>query len=158
MTYYPFVKNWRKIKKAINDKRVQDALVKDFNKFTYGRWGQKFTYGQLPAEFESCDWRFGRSGRHPKYWSYVKHAACHWLVNFNLEVAKIVEPEKNWRILTGACHSTVWDGEQTLFDMNFSALDINPNEAFAMANEEELPVGKKLIVYMAEHISKERSS
>lgn len=151
MQYYQFIKNWQKIKPHLNNKKVQEVLVRDMNRYTFGRWKTNFKSGMLPEEVESCDWRWGngRKGRMPAYWAYVKHAACHWLVNFNLELAKSVEPNKKWRILSGACHSTVWDGEETLFDMNFSALGIHPDEAFNMANEEQLPIGKRLIVHYA---------
>ena len=40
----------------------------------------------------------------------MKHAACHWLVNFALELAQLVEPDRKWRIITSDKHSTVWDG------------------------------------------------
>lgn len=155
MKYYPFQKNWKKIKPHLQNKVVKEVLVRDMNRFTFGQWDKKFVAGMLPEEVESCDWRFntGRKGRLPAYWSYVKHAACHWLVNFNLELAKLVEPNKQWRILTSPEHSTVWDGEETLFDMNFSALGVCPNEAFQLANLNELPVGKRTMVYYSEHYS-----
>jgi hypothetical protein len=83
----------------------------------------------------------------------VKHAACHWLVNFNLRLAQLVEPQRPWRILTSDEHSTVWDGDSTLFDFNFLALCIDPESCFSLANEEELPVGKQLKVFLASHFS-----
>ena len=33
-----------------------------------------------------------------------------------------MEPKKEWRIITSRIHSTVWDGEHTLFDLNGLAL------------------------------------
>lgn len=155
MNYYPFTKRWAKIKTHLNNPKVQEVLIRDMNRFTFGCWQREFTAGMLPEEVESCDWRWshGRRGRMPEYWKYVKHAACHWLVNFNLELAKLVEPTKDWRIVTSQSHSTVWDGDQTLFDMNFSALGIDPQEAFDTANKKHLPVGKRMIVYYAEHYS-----
>ena len=86
------------------------------------RWGERFRLGQYPADFESCDWSCGVRGRHPRYFQYVKHGACHWLVNFNLTLAQLVEPKKEWRIVTSLIHSSVWDGEHTLFDLNGLAL------------------------------------
>ena len=67
---------------------------------------------------------------------------CHWLVNFNLRLAMLTEPERLWRIITSGKHSSVWDGEHTLFDLNFLALGIPPDECFEMAYETELPVGR----------------
>ena len=151
MKYYPFVKNWGKIKPHLQNKVVQDILVRDFNRYTFGLCGRSFKRGMVPFDFEGCDWHCERKGRRPEYWNYVKHAACHWLVNFNLELAQLVEPKKKWRIVTSQGHSTVWDGEETLFDMNFSALGVEPDKAFNIANKKHLPIGKRLMVYYAEH-------
>lgn len=154
MKYFPIQKKWAKIKPFINDKEVQKVLVRDFNKFTYGRWHQEFKAGMKPTEFESCDWRCntGKRGRQPEYWDYVKHAACHWLVNFNLKLAMLVEPTKQWRIVTSDNHSTVWDGEDTLFDFNFSALGVDVNEAWTLADQDgrHLKPGKQMRVYYSE--------
>lgn len=147
MRYYPVVKKWKKLKPLIANKVVQEVLVRDFNKYTIGRWGLEFKAGMIPFDFESCDWHCERRGKRPEFWNYVKHAACHWVVNFNLELAKLAEPNKQWRIITSNLHSTVWDGEETLFDFNFSALQVDPNEAFEMANKRQLKIGKQKIVY-----------
>lgn len=147
MQYYPIVKKWSKIKPHIKDDKVQEILVRDFNKYTFGRWGKRFEKGMYPRYFESCDWDMLRRGRRPEFWKYVKHAACHWLVNFNLELAKLVEPQRQWRILTSDKHSTVWDGKDTLFDFNFTALEVDPDEAFEMANKKQLKPGQRMRVY-----------
>jgi hypothetical protein len=157
MRYYPISKKWGKIKPHINSEEVQNVLVADFNKYTYGRWRKKFEAGMTPHEFESCDWWCDHKGRIPQYWQYVKHAACHWLVNFNLELAKKVAPNKKWRIVSSQEHSTVWDGEETLFDFNFLALGVEPNEAFELAKKENnfLKEGERLEVYEAEYYKTE---
>ena len=153
MQYYDLQANWRKVKKHIDSAEVQKILATDFNKFTYGRWRQKFKTGDLPTNFESCDWRCntGRRGRQPAFWDYTKHSACHWLVNFNLRLAQLVEPDRNWRILTSDLHSTTWDGKHLLFDFNFSALGIKPKECFMLANKEELAVGEYLETHFVLH-------
>ena len=123
MKFYPVIKNWsRKICPHLDNPTLQKVLVSDFNKYTTGRWGKRFRIGQYPADFESCDWRWGVRGRPPRYFQYVKHGACHWLINFNLTLAQLAEPKKEWRIVTSLIHSTVWDGEHTLFDLNGLAL------------------------------------
>jgi hypothetical protein len=53
----------------------------------------------------------------------------------------LVMPERPWRIITSVKHSTVWDGEETLFDFNFQAFGIDANECFEMALEKELAPG-----------------
>jgi hypothetical protein len=156
--YYDLKKNWRRVKSHLADKELNDILVNDFNKFTSGRWNQTFTYGDLPYEFESCHWDCDHRGRRPAYWQYVKHSACHWLVNFTLRLAMLVKPERPWRIITSRKHSTVWDGGDTLFDFNFQAFGIDPNECFELAFEEKLKPGKYLRVYFAEHHSVRRAA
>ena len=153
MKYYDLKKNWHRVKPHLADEKLNDILVRDFNKFTFGRWGRKFTYGDLPCEFESCDWDIYHRGRRPAFWQYVKHSACHWLVNFNLRLAMLVQPKKPWRIISSEDHSTVWDGDDTLFDFNFQAFGIDPNECFDCAFEDELRPAEHLPVYRAEHFS-----
>jgi hypothetical protein len=155
INYYNPVKNWRKIKRHLA--KAEPILVRDFNKFTIGRWRQPFRKGQVPRMFESCDWDIGHKGRSPEYWNYVKHSACHWLVNHNLILAQSVEPNRPWRILTSEGHSTVFDGETTLFDLNFRALGVPAEESYRIATQgrraRELPPGKFLRVYRAQHCS-----
>jgi hypothetical protein len=110
MQYYDLKKNWRRVRRHINDERVQEILVRDFNKYTFGRWGQEFKAGHFPTEWESCDWQCEHKGKPPAFWQYTNHAACHWLVNFALTLAQLVEPQRPWRIITSREHSTVWDG------------------------------------------------
>ena len=64
-------------------------------------------------------------------------------------------PKREWRVLTSEKHSTVYDGEDMLFDFNFLALGIPADEAYQMAREdgEELKVGKHLKLHYAEHYS-----
>ena len=81
MKYYNLSKNWRKVRPHLDNPRVAETLVRDFNKYTCGRWRERFTAGRYPCEFESCDWRFERRGRPPHFWRYVKHTACHWLLS-----------------------------------------------------------------------------
>jgi hypothetical protein len=150
--YYDLTKNWSKVRRHLNDKELNDILVLDFNKFTYGTWRQKFIHGQYPTDFETCDWQCERKGRIPAYWKYTKHAACHWLVNFTLKLAMLVMPNQPWRIITSAKHSTVWNGGDLIFDFNFQAFGISPSECFEDAFEgEQLAVGEYLKCYMAEH-------
>ena len=149
--YYDLKKNWRRVRPHLADKELNDILVRDFNKYTFGRWGEEFTHGCLPCEFECCDWDQVKRGRRPAFWNYTKHSACHWLVNFNLRLAMLVMPDRAWRIITSAKHSTVWDGDELIFDFNFQAFGVDPNECFDLAFHEELPPGKYKRVYWAAH-------
>jgi hypothetical protein len=148
MQYYDPVKNWRRIKPHLPAARP--VLERDFNKFLWGRWRARLTDSRpYPADHESCDWRFERVGRHPQFWRYVKHSACHWLVNHGLALAQLVEPDEEWRIVSTQKHSTVWDGGHILFDFNFLALQVPANEAFRLAGgpRRALPVGQECKCY-----------
>ena len=151
MKYYDLKTNWRKVKRHIDRPEVQEVLVRDFNRFTWGRWRQKFMPGQVPTEFKSCDWQLEHKGRRPAFWQYTKHAACHWLVNFTLRLAERVEPQHEWQIITSDEHSTVWDGKDLLFDFNFQAMGILPAECYRLARELELPPGEFIEVHWADH-------
>ena len=142
MRYYDFRRHWTKrILPHLSDPKLNAILFRDFNKLTQGRWHLRFQPGDLPAKFDACCWRGEHRPPHPRYWAYVAHAACHSLVNFALKLATLAEPQRPWRILTSDRHSTVWDGHFTLFDLNYSALRVDPTECFQLAHHTELPPG-----------------
>lgn len=134
MKYYPVVKNWRKIKPHLADDELNRILIRDFNKFTYGINKERFVKGMLPCEVDGGDWRLFRKGRPPEYHKYVKHAACHWIVNFLLRLARLVEPDRDWVIITYDAHSTVWDKKDTLFDFNFLAFGVSADDCYKASN------------------------
>ena len=144
--YYDLKKNWRKVKRHLNDPALNDILVEDFNKFTLGVWNEPFRHGQHPADFETYHWwpdkyddpKFRRCA----YMKYVTLGATHWLANFALRLAMLVEPAREWRIITSDEHSTVWDGRDTLFEFNFQALGIRPEKCFFRACDDELSPGE----------------
>ena len=92
----------------------------------------------------------------PAFWDFVCHAACHWLVDLNLYVARSAYPKEPWRILTVSTgknnHSTVWNGDlkfPLLFDANYSALGVSPKEALETAwIGRELRIGEYLKGYL----------
>lgn len=117
----------------LTDKRLNEILVRDFNRYTMGLWAKPFAPGMFPEDIENCDWRCGHRGPYPRFWRYVKHAACHWIVNFALRLAELSEPNKRWRIVAGDKHSTVWDGSKVLFEFNYQALGVTPEECWENA-------------------------
>jgi hypothetical protein len=157
MRYYDLRgRSWtKKVQPHLDDPELNRILIRDFNKFTFGRWEQKFEPGMIPREFESCDWDMSIPGRRPRFWMFVKHAACHWLCGFTLKLAMLVEPSKPWRIITSDEHSTVWDRGEVLFDFNYNAMKICPDDCFKAArhgaNAEE--PGEYLELNFAEHYS-----
>jgi hypothetical protein len=156
MRYYDLKAKWRKVRPHLANEELNKILVRDFNKYTQGHWNKPFQEGKYPRDYENADWSWEHKGREPAYWRYVKHAACHWLVNFTLKLAMLVEPARPWRIITSDLHSTVWDGEETLFDFNYQAMGISPDECFARARHKELPPGKLRKCNFAQHYSIEQ--
>jgi hypothetical protein len=154
MKYYDLKRNWTKnIVPHLSNEDLNATLVRDFNKYTIGNWGTPFKQGMHPRAFETCDWDINHRGKKPAFWRYVKHAACHWLVNFTLKLAMLVLPRRKWRIVTSDEHSTVWDGKDTIFDFNFQAMGITANECYEAATAQgsrELAPGKLLRVYYAD--------
>jgi hypothetical protein len=144
--YYDLKKHWRKVKRHLSDPVLNDVLVEDFNKFTFGHRNEPFRHGDYPAEFETCQWWPDKYDdpkfRFCAYMKYVKHSACHWLVNFALRLAVLVEPNREWRIITSDEHSTVWDGRDTLFEFNWQAFGIPAEECFRSTYDEELRPGE----------------
>jgi hypothetical protein len=64
----------------------------------------------------------------------------------------LAAPDRGWRIIRSPKHSSVWDGEETLFDFNGQALFKDADLAFDHAFEEEFPPGAYRATYFAEHI------
>jgi hypothetical protein len=146
--YYDLVKNWSKIEPHLDDEELNAVLVRDFNIRELGCTGRPFTAGmtpqQLHEEIVQSEEYDPREGDPQPHWKYVKHRACHWIVNFTLRLAKLVEPNREWRILSGDKHSTVWDGERTLFEFNYFTFGITADECYKNASEgdEGIAVGE----------------
>jgi hypothetical protein len=79
MHYYDLQRHWtHRIEPHLSDCVLNAILARDFSRFTQDNWGKPFHPGQFPRDFESCDWWLGHRGPEPRYWRYVRHAACHW--------------------------------------------------------------------------------
>jgi hypothetical protein len=115
MRYWSIREKWRRIKPFLDDPALRAILNRDLRLFR-----PTFRPGQLPRDADGCDWRWHdgegnpRRGRQPAYWDWAVHSGCHFVANFNLRLAQLVEPTTPWRIVTAPTHSTVWDGQETL--------------------------------------------
>src|SRR4051794_33966516 len=66
MLYYKVYRHWTEIiVPHLSDRELDDILVRDFNKFTFGCWGVPFTHGQYPRDFETCGWDWLHNGMNP---------------------------------------------------------------------------------------------
>jgi len=93
LEYYPLRRSWtRKIVPHLQEKKLNAILVRDFNRYTLGMWNIFFRPGMLPEQIDTCDWRLDKRRPYPRYWQYVRHGACHWIVNFALRLAMLAEP------------------------------------------------------------------
>lgn len=161
--YFDFSRHWtKKLNPIIQSPQAQSILQQDFKNYiklkraNYVAWAKqkglpieqnswRFVEGKLPADYDSCDWRYGRL---PLWEQYVCHGACHYIVNTLLHIAMVAYPNKAWRIVTSSLHSTIWDGEQTLFDLNFVTLKVPVHEciedAFMQSDSVMLDYGQYL--------------
>lgn len=152
LRYFDLKKHWtKKVLPHLKNEKLIAVLVEDLDKLAFSRWSKHFTADMVPAQFDSCDWRFNHRGKQPRFWAYASHGKCHWLVNFNLELAKLVMPDRPWRIRTSQAHSTVWDGGNLLFDINFLALGVPPDECFKLASGRSLKIGQRRVTYPLQH-------
>jgi hypothetical protein len=112
---------------CLDDHELRRVLHRDFGLFVIGHYGT-LKGDRLPGDFEAWDKK-----KRPLWWQYVKDLACHYLVNFNLRLAMLAQPDRPWRILTSNLHSTVWDGDKSIFDLNFSAGILTAETTFRLA-------------------------
>ena len=104
-----------------------------------GRYGMPYPSPSrpFPADWEDLagpdedDGRWG--GPEGPYRKYVRNLACYWLCGINLKLATLILPDRPWRIVMSSFHSTVWDGDETLYDMIGQALYGRADKAFAYA-------------------------
>lgn len=138
LRYYDVQKNWRKVKPFIQSAEAARIIKENFFRFDdSGRPFDMYLDGPtLPVDHEDVLWRT-RSGPRPKFWDYVCIGGCHWLAYLNFFLAKKVEPKRAWRIVSSTQHSTVWDGGELLFDMNFLARGVPPEEWLRMAQQDK---------------------
>ena len=127
MKLYDIQKNWNKIKPIIETDECKQIWFRDLVisckrraiEHNYEHHERNYEDYERPMEFDTGDWRFWVQGRPPRYLEYVVQGRCHWVVNMNLYVAMRLMPEKPWRIVAGEDHSTVWYGEDMVFDINY---------------------------------------
>lgn len=141
ITYYPIQLHWRKLAPIFHSKQCEriwrpnmvEYLQQRASDNDYKYIARHFAF---PSDCDSCDWRWDLKRKHPAYFDFVCHSACHWLVDMCLFVAKAAHPEVPWRIVSSNKHSTVWNGDKenpVLFDANFLALDVAPKVAWQLA-------------------------
>jgi hypothetical protein len=146
LRFYDLPRHWTKrVEPHLDDPRLNEILLADFGKYTEQWLRRPFGPGQYPRDFEPFEKHnhLPPRSREPRYWRYAKWAACHYMGNFNLRLAMLAEADRPWRIVTNNYHTTVWDGEQTVFEFQFLALGESVAEVFSRPDENiyTLPVG-----------------
>lgn len=156
--FYPLQKRWRKVgpiyrsrmAAAIWHPNMEAYAAHRAAEYGYDNRLTPWTPELTPSHYDSCSWRWDceRRGPQPGYWAFTCAAACHWLVDLHLWVAQRAEPSRSWHVVTSDLHSTVWDGEETIWDANFMAMGVSATDAIDMANGEPesriLPAGEML--------------
>ncbi len=156
--YFDIQKNWRKLGVLFRSDVARSIWHPCMEEFAQQQAEEhKFPHrpkpdAQFPTDYESCDWRCDRPGKQPAFWDYARHAACHWVADLALFVAKTAYPQTPWRILTARHHTTVWNGSTEapiLFDINFHAMGVTAQEAIKKASKgRELKAGHYLKPYL----------
>jgi hypothetical protein len=65
LKYYDLKRNWRKVKIHIEHPEVQALLVRDFDRYTWGRWRQKFEPGMHSSNLATGSSSIGEDRRPP---------------------------------------------------------------------------------------------
>lgn len=157
--FYPLQRRWRKVGPIYRSDMARAIWLPEMKAYQRQRmsdYGVTYAYPEetpdlRPSDWESSDWRYtcGRRGPEPAYWQYLTHGSCHWMCNLHLWVAVRAESDRPWRIVTSGKHSTVWDGDQTLWDPQFMALGVSATDAWDLAAEqpdsEMLPPGELML-------------
>ena len=159
-TYYPIQRKWRQLRPVFERPAVLELMHSEMECYAQARaedYGYKhkptpFTWSLRPADYDSCDWRWGngRRGPQPGYWAWACVGSCHWVASHNLAVISMLEPDRPWQIATSDKHSTVVDlARELLFDPTFQALGLTPEECWKEAvswhNTELLPIGNLML-------------
>jgi hypothetical protein len=156
LRYYDFNGNWLKIEPFVNRPNVREAIETNYNMYCLSSLGVPLGDMTLEQLYEfklrteyGDNWKNEdvdvRKGERQPWWVLSCPHSCHWLVNVALELAKLVEPDRPWRIISGKNHSTVWDGNETLFDLFYAINGVEPDECYisATTDGEEQPVGHR---------------
>jgi hypothetical protein len=123
MKFYPVVKNWsRKICPHLDNPTLQKVLVSDFNKYTTGRWGKRFRLGAISSRLRELWLEMGCSWQTPKVLSVCESWRLSLASQLQSYIGATRGSEKRMACRNSLIHSTVWDGEHTLFDLNGMAL------------------------------------
>ena len=140
MDYYPLQSRWQRLKHFYRSQEARELWFPSME--AYGahhiyKWDfrEQERY-KLPCDYDRCDWRWGRRGRRPHFHDFICSGACHWLASLSLWAAYTADPWRDWRIVSSELHSTVWDGDKTIFDTNFIGLEVPVEECWAMAGQQ----------------------
>jgi hypothetical protein len=133
LRYYDLENHWDKIQPHLKNEAVQKAL-KDGMDELLSRWDREFDTTKVPRDYEWNNWHWAiPHDKEPEYWKYTLFNACFWLVNFNYELAKAVEPDENWQIVRNDKHATVWNGDDLLFEFNLLAFGWSADKCYELA-------------------------
>jgi hypothetical protein len=157
MDFFCAIENWPAISPHLDDAEFNRILQRDFHRFTWGRWRKRFPdpARPLPGDWEGYNGHHGRYlGPTGEYQKYTLDLCCHWLVNSSLRLAQLVLPDRPWRIVYSRQNHTVFDGRDTLFDLEglslYGSADLAFEFAFGLFGRELAP-GVYLPTKYAEH-------
>lgn len=134
MRYYDLEKNWGKVVSHLKNEELLKILEQDMN-LLLSRWGEKFDKNKVPRDYEWNSWHLEFNiEKEPEYWKYTFFNGCFWLINFNYELAKLVEPNEDWIIVQSDKHATVWNQKDLIFEFNLMAFGWSADDCYDLAN------------------------
>jgi hypothetical protein len=142
--YFDIEAHWDGLEPIYESDNVKLACRVEYNSLLIARWlvdgkcyplelHKNFKY---PEFFDETDWRTEQPEK--PYYKWTCSESCHWISNVNLLVAMFYQPEREWRLIKSREHSTVWDGETTIFETQFLALGIPVEETINIINNSKI--------------------
>ena len=131
LKYFDISRHWKTLNPIYESPEIRELALYEMNCYrecqalNYGIKFKEIKEFRYPGYFDSCDWRCDRRGRPPLYDNWICHSACHWIANINMAVVKKAFPNREWRVINSYFHSTVFDGDRTIYDTNLKGMNIS---------------------------------
>lgn len=130
LKYFDVSKHWNKLNPIYESNEIKEFVLLQLNEYLEvkaeddGYTFKPLTEFEYPYLYNMDCWICNGRKRRLKYFNWVLHRACHYMAPVNLEVIAEAFPNKEWRLVNSDFHSTVWDGERTVYDLNYKALGV----------------------------------
>jgi hypothetical protein len=161
MRHLNYSKYWPNARHLLNDKTYLDNAYIDTMSYIYDHeykrnWPRDDRL--LPGDWEGTGY-LHETRKRAEYWRFALLNACHFLTNNYLYLAQTFDPNRDWRIICNTRHSTIWDGADTIFDLQYGKINYSADQCYKTATSgkyAELPVGKYKFDWCVSEYSRSR--